>query len=186
MSDGYETIPYNKAKYAQGDYKAFSYAIVWFLDKENKAISTLPFRLKCSGYAGTTFLKNYSYYNNPDSFCKKFLQTYKSLTGDRAAEKNNIFYAHGVYQPKLIMTKVTSSVNGQSSWAVVTDSFVEPTENNFKQLIIKNNSELSSKIQEYIEITQSWLNEPEHPKTETPQEIEQPIVNDIEPDFIEF
>lgn len=157
MSNDVETIPYSKQKLDSGNYKAFSYLVVWFLDLNNKPISSLPFRLKCSGYAGLTFLKNYSYYNNPDSFCKKFLATYKILTGDRAIDKNDIFYAHGVYQPNLTRRKATSSVNGQSSFAVMTDSFVEPTTDNFASLIIKNGSIFSNQIKEFIETTKPWL-----------------------------
>ena len=157
MSNDKETIPYSKQLCQSGNYKAFSYVVVWFLDRNNKPISELPVRLKCSGYSGLTFLKNYSYYNNANSFCKKFLQTYKNLTGDRAIDKNEIFYAHGVYQPNLTRRKATSSVNGQSSFAVMTDSFVEPTKDNFASLIIKNGSVVSNKIKEFIKTTEPWL-----------------------------
>ena len=157
MSNEVETIPYAKDKFQTGEYKAFSYVVVWFLDNNNKPLSDLPFRLKCSGFAGLTFLKNYSYYNNAHSFCKQFLQTYKNLTGDRAIDKNDIFYAHGVYQPTLTRQKATSSINGQSSFAVMTDSFVEPTTANFGSLIIKNGTETSNKIKELIETTKPWL-----------------------------
>lgn len=158
MSNEVETIAYNKEKFQAGEYKAFSYVVVWFLNDNNEPLSELPFRLKCSGYAGLTFLKNYSYYNNSSSFCKKFLQTYKSLTGDRAIDKNEVFYAHGVYQPNLTRQKATSTINGQSSFAVMTNSFLEPTKSNFGSLIIKNGSEISSKIKEFIESTNSWFN----------------------------
>ena len=178
MSSELEVIPYNKAKFSEGNYQAFSYIVVWFLDKDNQTISTLPFRLKCSGYSGLTFLKNYSYYNNSESFTKKFLHVYKSLTGDTAIEKNNIFYAHAIYQPKLVRTKVTSRFNGQSSFAVITDSFVEPTPANFSDLIIRNGSSISNKIKEYIEMTSAWLrtsaqliDEPA-PTSEPTQELE--------------
>ena len=97
------------------------------------------------------------YYNRSDSFCKQFLATYKSLTGDRAVDKNEVFYAHAVYQPTLVRKKATSSVNGQSSWAVMTNSFIEPNKDNFGSLIIKNGSETSNKIKELIETTRSWL-----------------------------
>ena len=157
MSGEFGTIPYDKEKFILGEYKAFSYVVVWFLDNKNQPLSELPFRLKCSGYAGLTFLKNYSYYNNPNSFCKKFLQVYKTLTKDRAVDKNNVFYAHGVYQPILTRKKATSSINGQSSFAVMTDSFLEPTEANFASLIVKNGSEISNKIKEFIKTTQPWL-----------------------------
>ena len=157
MSNGVETIPYSKSQFQEGGFKAFSYVVVWFLDGNNQPLSELPFRLKCSGYAGLTFLKNYSYYNNPDSFCKKFLQTYKKLTRDRAIDKNNVFYAHAVYQPTLVRQKATSSLNGQSSFAVMTDSFIEPNESNFASMIIKNGSELSNKIKQLMETTVSWL-----------------------------
>ena len=52
MANEFEIIPYDKAK-VEG-YKAFSYAVVWFLDENNQPISELPFRLKCSGYSGIT------------------------------------------------------------------------------------------------------------------------------------
>ncbi|MDJ0593077.1 MAG: DUF5895 domain-containing protein [Pleurocapsa sp. MO_226.B13] len=181
MSNDVETIANSKHKFNSGNYKAFSYVVVWFLDNNNNPISELPFRLKCSGYAGLTFLKNYSYYNNPNSFCKKFLATYKNLTGDRAVDKNDIFYAHGVYQPTLTRQKATSSINGQSSFAVVTSSFLAPTESNFGSLIIKNGSEVSIKIKELIETTKPWLKTesvlPEDNKVEAQQEIK-PLKSD--------
>ncbi|MGL5833982.1 MAG: DUF5895 domain-containing protein [Waterburya sp.] len=184
MSKNLETIAYSKTKFAEGGYKAFSYVVVWFLDSNNQPISELPFRLKCSGYAGLTFLKNYSYYNNPNSFCKKFLQTYKNLTADRAIDKNDIFYAHAVYQPIFTRTKATSSINGQSSFAVVTDSFLEPTEANFGSLIIKNGSEVSTKIKKLIETTKSWLKiesvESENENLEVHQEIKLVEQNGVE------
>jgi hypothetical protein len=184
MSKNSETIAYSKTKFAEGGYKAFSYVVVWFLDSNNQPISELPFRLKCSGYAGLTFLKNYSYYNNPNSFCKKFLQIYKNLTADRAIDKNDIFYAHAVYQPIFTRTKATSSINGQSSFAVVTDSFLEPTEANFGSLIIKNGSEVSTKIKKLIETTKSWLKielvESENESLEVHQEIKLVEQNGVE------
>ena len=176
MSNEIETIAYSKAKFHSGNYKAFSYLVVWFLDNFNKPLSKLPFRLKCSGYSGYTFLKNYSYYNNPDSFCQKFLTTYKTLTGDRAINKNDVFYAHGVYQPTLIRQKATSSVNGQSSFAVMTNSFIEPTKDNFASLIIKNGSNASNQIKEFTQTTKPWLKtetvEPEHDENEVSQATE--------------
>ena len=157
MSNKSKTIPYDKEIYNKGGYKAFSYAVIWLLDENNKPLSKLPFRLKCSGLAGITFLKNYSYYNNPESFTKKFLQAYKTLTGDLSIDKNSVFYAHAVYQPNLVREKVTSSYNGQTSFAVQTTSFLKPTVENFASLIIKNGSPISNKIKEYIEGTKSWL-----------------------------
>lgn len=159
MSDGAKTIPYDKKLRETGDYSAFSYIVVWLLDQANQPLSTLSFRLRCSGYAGTTLLKNYQYYNNPNSFTKKFLEVYKSLTGDRSINKNEIFYAHGVYCPNLVRERVTSSYNGQSSFAVVVNSFIQPTPQNFGSLIIKNGSKVSNQIKEYQETTKSWLKE---------------------------
>jgi Family of unknown function (DUF5895) len=152
-----KTIPYDKATYQEGDWKAFSYAVIWLLDENNEPLSEMPFRLKCSGFAGITFLKNYSYYSNPDSFTKKFLAIYKQLTGDRTINKNDVFYAHAVYQIELVREKATSSFNGQSSMAVQTKSFVEPTKENFGSLIIRNGSPLSEKIKTAIKETKEWL-----------------------------
>ena len=151
------TVSYNKETYEEGDWKAFSYAVVWLVDENNQPLSEAPFRLKCSGFAGITFLKNYSYYNNPDSFTKKFLSVYKQLTGDRTINKNDVFYAHAVYQIELVREKATSSFNGQSSWAVQTKSFLEPTKENFGKLIVRNGTPFSEKIKAAIEETQAWL-----------------------------
>lgn len=157
--------------------------MVWFLDDNNKPLSELPFRLRCSGYAGTTFLKHYSYYNVADCFCKQFLSTYKSLTSDRAIDKNEVFYAHAAagaarrsegtasnsssHQPTFVRKLVTSSVNGQKSSAVITNSFVQPTPDNFASLIIKNGGEVSSKIKQLIQTTKSWLkSESDTPRVE--------------------
>ena len=157
MTDGTKTIAYDKDEYSRGEYKAFSYAVVLPVDENNKPLSELPFRLKCSGFAGITFLKNYAYFNNAESFTKKFLNVYRSLTGDRAINKNDVFYAHAVYQPLLVREKATSTYNGQSSFAVQTKDFVEPTKDNFVSLIIKNGSPLSDKIKQYIDETKDWL-----------------------------
>lgn len=155
-----QVIPYNKEIYEPGgDWKPFSYCVVWFLNENNEPISKLPFRLKCSGYSGTTFLKEYQYYNSPNSFCKKFLQVYKSLTGDRAIAKNDIFYAHAIYQPTLTREKVTSSYNGQSSFAVVTKEYKSPTTKDFGNFIIKNGSQVSEKIKEFITTTKDWISD---------------------------
>ena len=159
MSNETETITYDKKKHDAEGYKAFSYVVVCFLDDNNKPISKLPFRLRCSGFSGLTFLQNYSYYNVADSFCKQFLATYKSLTGDRAIDKNEVFYAHAVYQPKLVRNKATNSSNGQSSFAVMTDSFIEPSKDNFAQLIVKNGLDILKQIKEMVQTTESWLKE---------------------------
>ncbi|NJO98916.1 MAG: hypothetical protein HC764_25390 [Pleurocapsa sp. CRU_1_2] len=82
---------------------------------------------------------------------------YKSLTSDRAIEKNELFYAHAVYQPQLVRAKVTSSLNGQSNLAVLTNGFVEPNPTNFASMIIKNGSEVSDRLKDLIETTASWL-----------------------------
>jgi Family of unknown function (DUF5895) len=157
MSNDTETIAYDKKKHDAEGYKAFSYVVVWFLDNQNKPISKLPFRLKCSGYSGITFLKNYDYYDSSNSFCKQFLAVYRSLTSDRAIEKNELFYAHAVFQPQLVRAKVTSSVNGQSNLAVLTNGFIEPDQTNFPDLIIKNGSPTSNQIKHFIDTTFSWL-----------------------------
>lgn len=156
LTDSQQIIPYSKEKHSSG-WIAFSYDVIWFLDKNNQPLSTLPFRLRCKGYAGLTFNKNYSYYNNPDTFCKQILKAYKQITKDPEAEKNNIFYAHAVYCPTLKREKVTSSYNGQSSIAVVTSKFIEPTKDNLASLMIKNKSQISDRVKELVEETKSWI-----------------------------
>ena len=187
MSNEVETIPYHKIKHSEGGYKPFSYVVVWFLNEANQPISNLPFRLRCSGFAGLTFLQNYDYYNQPNSFCKQFLGVYKSLTNDRAIDKNNIFYAHAIYQPTLIRKKATSSTNGQSSFAVMTDSFVKPTKDNFGSLIIKNGSATSDRIKQMIETTRSWLKTDSAIVNDEPEAVHSEEYKvDLVPEPIEF
>lgn len=149
---------YNRDKIEEGGYKVFSYAVVWFLDNENKPLSASPFRLKLSGYSGITFLKNYEYYNEQNCFTRQFLKTYKEVTGDKSLDKSRLFYAHAVFNFKLDRQKVTSSVNGQSSFAVQTTGFLTPTPDNIKTLIIPNKTETSDRIKELVESTQNWIN----------------------------
>lgn len=146
--------PYSKEN--NDGYTAFSYIVVWFLDEYNQPLSELPFRLKCSGYAGKQLLFNYKYGNNTQSFCQGFLKTYKTLTNDRAIEKNDIFYAHAVYVPSFDRQKVTSP-DGKTSWAVITREYVKPTVDNFSSLIVKNGSSLSNQIKKLMERTKPWL-----------------------------
>lgn len=152
-----EVFTYNKNQFNQGDFKAFSYAVIWFLDDNKKPLSKLPFRLKCSGYSGYTFNTKYDYYNNPKSFCKCFLSAYKNITNDRAINKNEIFYAHGIYKPNFMRKKAISRKNGQSSFTVLTESFIVPNKDNFPQLIVKNGSETSEKIKQFMVETESWI-----------------------------
>jgi hypothetical protein len=174
MSNESETIPYDKIKYQEGDWKAFSYIVFWPVNAKNQPLSQMPFRIRCSGFAGITFLKNYSYYSNPDSFVRKFLAIYKALTGDRQIEKNEVFYAHAVYQIGLIREMAKSTHNNKSSMAVKTDSFLEPTKENFASLIIRNGSEFSDQIKSAIEETKAWL------KTGTSAAVDsEPVTSDL-------
>jgi hypothetical protein len=90
MSDGAKTIPYDKKLRETGDYSAFSYVVVWLLDQSNQPLSTLPFRLRCSGYAGITLLKNYQYYNNPNSlfWLIDYQKWFKSIKPNQRISRN--------------------------------------------------------------------------------------------------
>lgn len=155
MTKGKIVKPYFKEE-SKG-YTAFSYLVAWFLDEYNQPLSKLPFRLRCSGYAGYTLLFNYKYGSNNQSFCQEFLKTYKALTNDRTIEKNEIFYAHAVYQPSFERRKVTSPDDEKTSWAVLTRGYVKPTVDNFGSLIIKNGSSVSDQIKKLMEKTKPWL-----------------------------
>lgn len=180
-------MPYEKEIFNADEYKAFSYMVIWPVDANNQLLSESPLRLKCSGYAGISFLKNFDYYNNNDSFCRNFLQTYKNLTSDRAINKNDVFYAHGVYQPNLVRQKVTSSYNGQSSFAVVADSFLVPDTSNFASLIVRNGSDVSDRIKQQIEDTKSWvdISEPEEPTADEVNSEGQELIS-LTPDPLGF
>ena len=58
----------------------------------------------------------------------------------------------------------------------MTDSFIEPTKDNFASLIIKNGSIVSNQIKEFIETTKPWLKtesvEPERDEIEANLTIE--------------
>ncbi len=155
MSKDGEVIKYDVSKKGLG-WKSFSYAIVFFLDENNQLLSQIPFRLKCTGQAGFSFIKHYSYYENSNNFTQQFLKIYQQLTGDRHP-KNQLFFSHAVYVPKMVKGMAVSRNNGQSSPACLTEGFLEPTLENFTSLIIRNGSEVSSQIKDAIESTKNWI-----------------------------
>lgn len=138
--------------------KAFSYVVIWLLDKENKPLSKMPLRLLCKGYAGLSFNRQFDYYDNKQSFCTQLLSVYKQATNDQKQQLNNMFYAHAVYEPLFERKKVTSQEVNQSSYAVVTTSFEQPTLQNIKNILIPYNSEVSKLIQSAMELSSDWIN----------------------------
>ena len=159
MANDQETIEFDKDKYRSGDgYKAFTYLIILLLDDDNNPLADSPVRLKCSGISGLTFNQHYSYWNKSDSFCNTLLAAYKEVTGDRAINKNEVFYAHGVYQPLLERKKVSSSNDASlSSNTVVTVDYATPDKTNLGKFIIKNGSPVSDRIKEFMETTKDWI-----------------------------
>ncbi len=156
MSDNTQIVSYDANKKGKG-WKSFSYIVVWFLNKDNQPLSQIPFRLKCTGQAGVTFNKNYNHYYTQECFTKKFLQVYQDLTGDKTP-KNQLFFTHAVYLPKLIKGKAVNKTSGQSSPACLTEGYCVPTPDNFASLIVKNGTKLSDRIKEALELTSGWIN----------------------------
>ena len=159
----YKTVDDNIYKYNPSlkkvkEGKAFSYLVVWFLDKNNNPLSKMPFRLLCKGYSGISFIKQYDYHDNSKSFCRQLLNVYKKATGDQKQELNEIFYAHAVYEPLLERKKVTSSYVNQSSYAVVTTSFDQPTIETLPNILIKYGTNMSQRILEARLLSKNWLN----------------------------
>ncbi len=199
MASGKIVKPYNREFYTEANekarnddekWKAFSYLVVFFVDENNNLLSETPFRLRCSGQAGASFTKNYSNWNNQQSFCYTFLKVYQQLTGDRTA-KNQLFYSHCVYVPTLAKDKAVHGITGKSSWACLTKGFLEPTEKNIKSLIILNNSETSQKIKESIELSKDWFRlnpvEVEQTSEETPSvDRDTPAIENTENDLSEI
>ena len=161
MSNGSEVTLFDAGRRnKEHGWKAFSYAVVLFLDENNEPLSELPFRLKCSGHAGMSFIKSYQYYQNTDSFVNKFISVYQELTGDKEP-KNDMFFAHAVYQPYFVEGEATAS-NGESSSCCLTSSFKVPNSENFTEFIIpwikdgERNPE-SEKIIQMQKQSKSWI-----------------------------
>ena len=66
----------------------------------------------------------------------------------------------------------------------MTDSFVAPTKENFKSLIIKNGSEISDQIKELIETTRSWLKTETVVDNDRPQMFESEVLKETEIDSL--
>ena len=148
---------YNLSK----DWKKFSYAVVWFVGEEKTPLSDLPFRLRISGQAGMSFINHYRKNNGAGCFCDEFFKLYKELNpADRDNAKNDLFWAHAIYVPKLAEKEAKSKLTGESSEVCMTVGFLKPTKNNFLDLIIskKANQELSDRILEQVERTKGWVN----------------------------
>lgn len=160
---------FDKNRYSEGCYKAYSYIIIMLLDNNNQPLSEKPFRLKCSGFAGMSFKNFYYNYREPKkSFVQQYYEVYCKLTNSKVQPQLNFnkpsvrqFFAHAIYSP---LMEVEEAVNakGDSSWAAVTTGFVKPTEKNFESFLIPaklngKRNELSLKIEQWIEETQDWL-----------------------------
>lgn len=146
-----EIEPYSLALKGQG--KVFSYFVVWFLSADNEPISLSPFRLKLSGQAGVTFRKNFI--SSGDCFCSRLARAYAQASGDKSS-KNELFYSHSIYIPKLGRGKATNA-QGQSSPACLTEGFELPSEKTLKEFLIPGNSILSQKIRELHQETKTWI-----------------------------
>ncbi len=155
MSKDEEIIKYDASKQGTA-WKSFSYAIVFFLDKNNQPLSQIPLRLKCVGQAGISFIKHYNHYNNSQSFTQKFFQVYQELTGD-CTPKNQVFFSHAVYVPNLVKGLAKSRSSELCSPACLTEGFLEPTTDNFTSLIIKNGSPVSTQIKQARADTEHWI-----------------------------
>ncbi len=150
-----QVTKYNAQLKSQG-WKSFSYAIVFFLSEQNELLSESPFRLKCSGQAGISFIKNYSHYSNQECFTNKFLICYQRLTGDKN-RKNQLFFSHAVYVPYLKEGEAFNRDKTQSSPACLTEGYLEPIPENLVTLIIKNATYTSDLIKQAIEATADWI-----------------------------
>jgi hypothetical protein len=160
---------YDHEIYAQKNHKSYSYVIIMPLNKKNQPMCDSPLRLKCSGFAGMSFKNKFYNYKSPKgTFVRDWYETYCSLTGDKQQqtldfrkEKVNWFFAHAIYCPQM-EKQSASNDDGQSSWATVTKSYIVPNKDNFEKLLIpakveNKETELSLKIEQWIENTQDWL-----------------------------
>lgn len=159
MSDNGRDIYLYDHEHCRG-YKAFSYWIVWFVDANNQPLSRLPFRLKCTGYQGTSLIKLYDHPQEENTFCDRFLEIYRSLARNPQVNDEALLLAHAVYQPNLVRELRASRINSQNkSMTVQAKDFVVPTRENFGSLLIKNGSTLSQWIVKFMMDTKPWLRE---------------------------
>ena len=141
-------------------YKAFSYWVVWFLDRNNQPLSRFPFRLKCAGYQGTSLMKLYDYPNETNTFSQNMSLLYQQLSGRTQIVDRERFLAHAVYQPNLVREMKAPRSNPQhGSMTVITKDYLVPTRNNFTSLLIINGSHLSQWIVKFMQDTTPWLRE---------------------------
>lgn len=141
-------------------YKAFSYWVIWFVDNENRPLSRLPFRLRCTGYQGTSLMKLYDYPNEENTFCDHVIDIYQRKARNPQIANKELFLAHAVYQPNLVREMKAPKSNPQhGSMTVIARDFLIPTAENFSSLIIKNGSLESQWISKFIADTKPWLKE---------------------------
>ncbi|MEO1671687.1 MAG: DUF5895 domain-containing protein [Cyanobacteria bacterium J06631_2] len=137
MSDNGRDIYLYEREHCKG-FKAFSYWIVWFVDEQNKPLSALPFRLKCSGYQGTSLIKLYDHPQEENTFCDRVIETYCSLAQNPQVNNKALLLAHAVYQPNLVRElRAPRSHPQHKSMTVQAKDFLIPTRENFSSLVIK-------------------------------------------------
>lgn len=185
-SEDYNPILFDRNIYNGDHFNAFSYKVVYFLDKNNKPLSKIPFRIKLSGYAGTTFNQKFSNYRDNKAFCSMVLKVYKKLSGDKSKKgKSESFYAHAVFMPTFKRENVTNAM-GLSSFAVKVVSFVEPTEENFLAILLSVKNPENAFVAEAIEATKDWIDKSKWEKDKKEDNEEKIAVIDSKYSELEF
>ena len=159
MSDNGRDLYIYDREHCRG-YRAFSYWVVWFVDAQNRPLSRFPFRLKCTGYQGTSLQKLYDYPNETDTFSQRIVEVYQRRAKNPQLKDPQRFLAHAVYQPNLVREMKGSRQDPQrKSMTVITKDYLVPTVENFADFIVKNGSLESQFIDKFITETKPWLRE---------------------------
>lgn len=170
-------IPYNRTKSNEGNWRSFSYKIVWFLAENNHPLHAIPVRLKFSGKANYTLANDYKAFK-PEiekAYSDWELASGKAKPGQIKKAKGDLFFAHAIYQPTLEEGEASNGV--ASSPAVVCTGHKVPTADKIMEFLIPPTMpELRAEILEYHDLAGDWV----IAKTDEPPKVN-PDTGEISP-----
>lgn len=138
------------------NWKVFSYAVVFFVDRDKKILSERPFRLLMSGASGSAFSRKFCDKKSGTGFIYDCQEAYSALTGDRKP-KLPVFYSHFIMSP---IFEIGEAGKEEVSEICECTGYEVPTPENLESMTIEPGTPESKIIQEWHEKTKDWVKLP--------------------------
>lgn len=177
LAEHYDTYINNRAK-----YKTFTRHIIFLTDEEGKFLHDLPLQLTLNGASGATFGEAYNFTkkgHGKSGFCMELEKAYADRRKQPVKQKGQLFYAHGIFCPKIEAVEKGSGNN--KAFVATTTDFEHPTAENLEKYLLSSSGEQSETIRVTFERFEGfgW----EKPKSSEAAQEEEPGAEEYEEDY---